>query len=64
MCEKATSWGAEVVWESRKVVRAFSSWAVGALGCDSAGVAVGGVVIVVGSSGIWTLILRMNSSWS
>ena len=51
-------------------MRAFSSWEVGVLGGGIEVVGVGvvwlllAVVVVLGSSGIWTLILRMHSSTS
>jgi len=62
--------GAEGVWDSRNMVRAFSSCEVGGLGGGGGGG--GGIVVVpvgfegavLGSSGIWTLILRMSSSSS
>lgn len=61
--------GAKGVCESWKVVRAFSSWEVSRLGgggvvFEVVEVWLLFVVVLLGSSGIWTLILRMYSSSS
>ena len=60
--------GAKGVCESWKVVRAFSSWAVSRLGgggvvFEVVEVWLLFVVVLLGSSGIWTLIFIMKCSW-